>query len=47
MVNFAFKIGLVPIYSTTRREAVEEHNDDETVKLVHHFQHRIFRKYGV
>ena len=47
MANFAFKIGLVPIYSTTRREAVEEHDDDETVKLVHHFQHRIFRKYGV
>jgi len=47
MVDFAFKIGLVPIYSTTRREAVEEHDDAGTVKLVHHFQHRIFRKYGV
>ncbi|MCD6273904.1 MAG: hypothetical protein J7K30_13940 [Deltaproteobacteria bacterium] len=47
MANFAFKIGLIPIYSTTRREAVEEHDDDGTVKLTHHFRHRIFRKYGV
>ncbi|MBL0699441.1 MAG: hypothetical protein JJV92_00980 [Desulfosarcina sp.] len=47
MVNFAIKIGLIPIYSTTERKAVEEHDDDGTVKLTHHFRHRIFRKYGV
>ena len=47
MANFAFKIGLLPIYSTTRREAVEEHDNNGTVKLVHHFRHRIFRRYGV
>ena len=47
MVNFAFKIGLIPIYSTTERKAVEEHDDDGTVKLTHHFRHRIFRKYGI
>ena len=45
MVNFAFEIGMIPIYSTTKREAVEEHEDDGTVKLVHHFKHQIFRKY--
>ena len=45
MANFAFKIGLLPIYSTTKRKAVEEHGDDGTVKLVHHFKHQIFRKY--
>ncbi len=46
MANFAFKIGLLPIYSTTERKAVEEHGDDGTIKLVHHFKHQIFRKYG-
>ena len=45
MINFAFEIGLIPVYSTTKREAVEEHGDDGTVKLVHHFKHQIFRKY--
>jgi len=28
MVDFAFKIGLIPIYSTTHREIVEQHDDD-------------------
>ncbi len=45
MVNFAFETGLIPIYSTTEREAVEEHKDDGTVNLVHQFRHRIFRRY--
>lgn len=47
MVDFAFKIGLVPIYSTTKREAVEQQDNNGAIKLVHHFQHRIFRKYRV
>ena len=47
MVNFAFEIGLIPVYSTTERKAVEKHDDDGTVKLVHHFRHQKFRKYGV
>jgi len=46
MVNFAFEMGLIPIYSTTLREAIEEHKDDGSVKLVHQFNHQIFRKYG-
>ena len=46
MVNFAFEIGLIPIYSTTDREADEEYKKDGTIKLVHQFRHRIFRKYG-
>ena len=45
MVNFAFEIGLIPVYSTTKREAVEQHEYDGVVKLVHHFKHQIFRKY--
>jgi hypothetical protein len=47
MVNFAFDQGLVPVYSTTRREAEEEHNPEGKVRLTHHFQHQIFRRYGV
>ena len=45
MVSFAFEIGLIPLYSTTLREAVEEHGEDGTVKMVHHFKHRMFRRY--
>ena len=47
MVNFAFEHGLIPIYSTTNREAKEEHNTDGSVHLVHRVEHVIFRKYGV
>jgi hypothetical protein len=46
MVNFAFESGLIPIYSTTDREADEEYEKDGTVNLVHQFKHRIFRRYG-
>lgn len=45
MVNFAFRIGLVPIYSTTSRNMKEVILKDGTVKLTHHFQHHIFRRY--
>ncbi len=47
MVNFAFEKGLVPIYSTTGREALEEYGSDGAVKVIHQFKHQIFRKYGV
>jgi hypothetical protein len=47
MVNFSLDQGLIPLYSTTERQAMEEHRPDGSVKLVHHFQHRIFRRYGV
>jgi hypothetical protein len=47
MVNFSLERGLVPVYSTTERQAVEELQPDGSVKLVHHFRHRIFRRYGV
>ena len=46
MVGFALDQGLIPIYSTTEREAVEEQGDDGTVRLTHQFKHRIFRRYG-
>ncbi|MEA3280185.1 MAG: CRISPR-associated protein Csx20, partial [Thermodesulfobacteriota bacterium] len=47
MVRFAFEKGFVPVYSTTRREAVEKQQSDGAVKLVHQFKHQVFRKYGV
>jgi len=47
LVRFAMERGLVPVYSTTTREATEEMQPDGTIKLTHRFQHRIFRKYGV
>ena len=46
MVNFAFEQGLIPIYSTTQREAFEETEKDGSVKLVHQFKHQNFRRYG-
>ena len=47
MVNFALAQGLIPVYSTTERMAVEEYGDDGTIKLIHQFRHQIFRRYGV
>ncbi|MEJ5359431.1 MAG: CRISPR-associated protein Csx20 [Desulfobacterales bacterium] len=46
MVNLAFEGGLIPVYSTTERKAVEEAVEDGTVKLSHQFKHVRFRKYG-
>ena len=46
MVQVAFKLGLIPVYSTTRREAIETHGADGSVQLIHQFKHVIFRKYG-
>jgi hypothetical protein len=40
-------LNLAPIYSTADREAVEELQDDGAVRLVHHFRHRLFWRYGV
>lgn len=46
MVTFAFSKGLVPVYSTSARQAVENHLPDGTVELSHRFRHRVFRRYG-
>jgi hypothetical protein len=46
MVGFATEMGLIPVYSTTRREALEEHGDDGSVKMTHRFEHQRFRRYG-
>jgi len=46
LVEFSLKNGLIPIYSTTRREAVEEIQPNGEIKLTHHFKHVHFRCYG-
>lgn len=46
MVCFALEQGLIPVYATTRRRAIEEHLTDGTVKTVHVFHHVRYRKYG-
>ena len=47
MVRFALELGLVPVYATSTRQATEEQLSDGSVRLVHHFIHRRFRKYGM
>lgn len=46
MVISALQCGLVPVYSTTEREATEEPQPDGSIKLSHRFLHKRFRKYG-
>lgn len=47
MVSEALRLNLIPISSTTRRQAVEEHMPDGSVHLRHIFTHVRFRRYGV
>jgi len=46
LVRFCLEHGLVPVYSTTRREAVEDHRPDGSVVVRHVFSHVRFRCYG-
>jgi len=45
LVHEAIRLGLVPVYSTTRRQAVEQHLSDGKVKISHIFSHIRFRRY--
>jgi len=46
MVSAAIDMGLIPVYSTTKREAFEENGEDGAIRLVHQVKHQRFRKYG-
>ena len=46
MVSHALSLGLIPVYSTTERQAMEELLDDGSVRMVHRFRHILFRRYG-
>lgn len=45
MVNYAFYIGLVPLYSTTGREVHETPLEDGAITVTHNFRHIRFRRY--
>jgi D-arabinose 1-dehydrogenase-like Zn-dependent alcohol dehydrogenase len=45
-VRFAFKQGLIPVYSTTHRHAEEQLQQDGSIRVLHRFEHCMFRKYG-
>lgn len=45
VVRMALQLGMVPVYSTTRREAVESQQTDGSIRLTHHFRHVRFRRY--
>ncbi len=45
VVQYAFECNIVPIYSTSKRQAVEEHIGENEVRLIHQFQHIRFRRY--
>ena len=44
MVHFAFKVGLIPVYSTTKRVA-KDIIDGDTITTLRIFAHVRFRKY--
>lgn len=46
LISQALQLKLVPIYSTTTRQAIEAHLDDGSVRLEHTFKHVRFRTYG-
>ncbi|MDE4542897.1 MULTISPECIES: CRISPR-associated protein Csx20 [unclassified Thermoanaerobacterium] len=45
LVDFCFESGLIPVYSTTARDADERAFNDGTVKVQRIFRHVRFRKY--
>lgn len=45
MVNYAFSVGLIPVYATTERIVVEKRMPDNAVKSERIFTHKIFRRY--
>lgn len=47
LVQKAARMGLVPVYATTRREAEEERQADGTTLAVRRFRHVQFRRYPV
>jgi len=46
VVNFSLKLGLVPVYSTTKRDVTEEAYPGGEVRQNRIFKHQMFRRYG-
>lgn len=47
LVCYALEKGLVPVYSTTEREAREIRHPDGSVEVIHRIRHVAFRKYAM
>lgn len=47
MVEFAFKLNLIPVYATSVRRATEKAQADGSIKLEHVFNFCRFRQYGI
>ncbi|MHA1793736.1 MAG: CRISPR-associated protein Csx20 [Promethearchaeota archaeon] len=45
IVEFAFKLGLRPVYATTERKIIEKKMPDGTVNISRIFKHVLFRNY--
>ena len=45
LVDFAFEMGVIPIYSTSKRVYKETKNGDGTIKREHIFKHINLRRY--
>ncbi|NDY71661.1 hypothetical protein DO021_08965 [Desulfobacter hydrogenophilus] len=45
LVNFALRAQLIPVYSVTQRDALEDVQPDGSIKTTHVFKHRRFRLY--
>ena len=45
LVEYAMVSGLIPIYATTKREAMERHGRDGEVRTTHIFRHVRFRRF--
>lgn len=46
ILQYISSSGIIPVYSTTMRQASENRLDDNTVHLTHTFHHVRFRRYG-
>lgn len=45
VVNYCKSKGLKVVYSTTKREAIEEKDEDGVISITHKISHVIFREY--
>ncbi|NKQ38296.1 MAG: hypothetical protein HF967_02245 [Methanosarcinales archaeon] len=45
IINYVFKMNLIPIYATTERITTEKQMPDGTIKTERVFKHKSFRKY--
>jgi len=46
-VNEAHRLGLIPIYATTKRVSIEEKDNDGNIRIMKIFKHVRYRKYEV